>query len=132
MSRKKIADAAAVVLTLGILASPVRAELVKLTDEQMDKVTAGAFTVGMDYNILLGSHNGANILLQSTNNGITYTDGDVTWTTQALYISTTEGFAVGVLSNPQGQYWDGGFQLPANYVMTITQTRGALILTPTG
>jgi hypothetical protein len=135
MFNRTAAEAAVVVLTVGILASPVRAELVKLTDEQMDKVTAGAFTVGTDPNILIGFHNGAYIVLESTDNGITYTAGKVTWTTQVLYISTTppgQGYAVGVLSSQTGEHWDGEFQLPPNYVMTITQTRGVLISSPMG
>jgi hypothetical protein len=134
MSRETAAETVAVVLTLGILASPVRAEPVKLTNPQMDNVTAGAFSVvGGNLNTLVGFHNGANISLLSTNNGASYMDtAGTTWTTQVLYISPTQGVAVGVLTNPQGQYWDGEFQLPPNYLMTPTQTRGALIPTPIG
>jgi hypothetical protein len=100
----------------------------------MDNVTAGAFSVvGGNLNTLVGFHNGANISLLSTNNGASYMDtAGTTWTTQVLYISPTQGVAVGVLTNPLGQFWDGEFQLPPNYLMTPTQTRGALIPTPMG
>lgn len=131
MSRETAAETVAVVLTLGILASPVRAEPVKLTNQQMDNVTAGAFQVVGNLNTLVGFHNQQNITLQSMDNGAHYTGGGTTWTTQVLYVSTTQGVAVGVLLNPQSQYWDGEFQLPPNYVMTPNQTRGVLIQ-PTG
>ena len=118
MSRETAAETVAVVLTLGILASPVRAELLELTDTQLDNVTAGAFTVVANNPLqLTGYYNAAPVTLQSTDNGLHYTGpGNVTWTTQVLYISTTQGFAVGVLYNPQYQYWDGGYQLPPTYV----------------
>jgi hypothetical protein len=133
MSRKTACETVAVVLALSMVASSVRAEHIKLTDAQMDSVTAGAFTVGSDPNILLGFHNAANVTLQSSDNGITYVSGGVTWTTQVLYISTTQGYAVGVLSNPQGQFWDGGFTLPPNYLAPpLTQTRGVLVSAPMG
>ena len=66
MSRETAAETVAVVLTLGILASPVRAEPVKLANTQMDNVTAGAFTVGSDPNTLVGYHNGVYYTLTST------------------------------------------------------------------
>jgi hypothetical protein len=99
----------------------------------MDNVTAGAFSVvGGNLNTLIGFHNGTNMSLLSNNNGATYMDTTgTTWTTQLLYISPAQALAVGVLSNPLGQYWDGEFQLPSNYLMTPTQTRGVLIQ-PTG
>jgi hypothetical protein len=142
MSRKTVVEAGAIILTLGILASPAGAEPVKLADAQMDNIYAGAFGLSAFSStnaVMTGLLGTADVTLTSTNNGMTYTSStddtittdDIVWTTQALYISTTQGFAVGVLSNPQGQYWDG--QRNSAVPMTaVTQSRGLLIGTPIG
>ena len=136
MSRKTVVEAGAIILTLGILASPAGAEPVKLADAQMDNICAGAFDLAAfsaTNFVMTGTLGTGSVTLTSTDNGRTYTsstDGTV-WTAQALYISTTDGFAVGVLSNSQGQYWDG--QLNSEGPMTaVTQSRGLLITTPIG
>lgn len=120
MSRKTVTEAGVVVLTLGILASPARAQPIKLVDAQMDNVTAGAFTITTDpltgVITLGGNHNGAPVALTSMDGGKTFTSTTGPWTTQVLYISTTQRFAVGILSNGN-QYWDGESQLPPTYVL---------------
>ena len=139
MSRATAADNVYIVLTLGILASPIRAEVIQLSDTQMDSITAGVFIVLQDPNILafnpntlVGLLNGQPIVLQSSDNGNTYhlvADGTI-WTTKELYISTTQGYAAGFLSGPQGQSWDGGHTLPPDYVLTPNVIRGARLQIP--
>jgi hypothetical protein len=107
-------------LTLGILASPVQAGPIKLTNVQMDNVTAGAFIVWMDPNtliynphILIGFNGQNPITLQSSDNGFTYVSSDgITWNNPLLLVSTRLGYAEGVLVGPQGQQWDGGYPFP--------------------
>jgi hypothetical protein len=138
MSRKTVVEAGAIILTLGILASPAGAEPAKLADAQMDNITAGAFQVASAFTpgsfLITGSLQGVSITLRSTDNGITYTsvtDQNVVFTAQALYISTSQGFALGVLSNSQNQYWDGQFDSVVP-MTNVTQTRGVLITMPIG
>lgn len=58
MLHKKAADVVAavalalVVLTLGVRANDARAETAELTDAQMDKITAGAWTRGAGFDLV--------------------------------------------------------------------------------
>jgi hypothetical protein len=140
MFRETSTEVAAVVLTLGTLASVARAEPIELAAAQMDQVTAGAFLLfdpnpmtnpqgvaAANPNTLysIQSQGGTPVLFSSTNGGITYTDpSGITWTTEKVYHSITEGVAIGILSsqNPSGavQYWDGGYGIPFYLVPTAT------------
>ena len=110
----------AVILMFALLASAAQAEVVELTDVQMDQVTAGAFGVQVG-TFNLYDIRGYTYTFQSGNYFID--NQGVVWAPRAIYYFS-DNIALGVLTNAAGQVWDGGYNaltgpaVPINYLYT--------------
>ena len=118
----------AVGLALTVLANVAQAETTELTDAQMDRITAGAFSVPIGtFNLVDCGGTMACAFPQSTytfrpdtldftdQNGVVWAPvGSVYW---------FGGVAFGVLRDPTGRIWDGGSTVTTGPVSgTPTQT----------
>jgi hypothetical protein len=94
----------AVSLMFALVASAAQAEVVELTDVQMDQITAGAFGVYPGTSNLYDIR-GFTYTFQSGN----FIDNQgVVWAPRAIYYFS-DNSALGVLINTAGQVWDGGY-----------------------
>jgi hypothetical protein len=118
MFRKTTAEVTAVGLALTVLASVAQAETTELTDAQMDQITAGAFQVVTGTFNLVDSLQKTYTFREATSDFID--NSGIVWTPRAVYWYPNN-LAFGVLTNADGQTWDGGF----------TVTTGPISGTPT-
>ena len=116
MFRKITAETTAVSLTFALLASAAQAEVVELTDVQMEQITAGAFGVAPGTSNLYDIR-GYTYTYQSGNNFID--NQGVVWTARAIYYFS-DNSALGVLINAAGQVWDGGYNAVTGPAPTAT------------
>ena len=115
MLHKKAADVVAavalalVVLTLGVRANDARAETAELTDAQMDKITAGAWTRGAGFDLV--DSFGIYYRFVSTGPGTGYylDTNNAQWNIVGTVYFLSNNHAFGVLITPNQVLWDGGY-----------------------